>query len=55
MIQVVTNARSQQDADILSSEFFRQFTQVSEAVHHLTDAEAMPKVVKRIVPVVFLH
>jgi hypothetical protein len=55
MVKVVTDARSQQYANVLSRQLLPEFTKVHESVHHLTDAEAMPEVVKRIVAVVFLY
>ena len=55
MIEVVADARRQQYADVFTRQLVPQFTQVHEAVHHLSDAETVTEVVERIVAVVLLN
>lgn len=54
VVEVVTDARRQQYADVLLRQLLPQLTQVHEPVHHLAHAEAMSEVVKWIVAVVLL-
>jgi len=51
----VTDAGYEQDTDLLDAHVALQVTQVHHAVHHLGHAEAVPEVVERVVPVIFLH
>ena len=54
MIQIMTNACSEKDTNLLLADDLPEFTEVNHSIHHLCDTEAMSKVVKRIVSVVFL-
>lgn len=55
MVNVVANARGQENPDIFPCQLLRQLAQMNEPVHHLTDAETVSKVVKGVVTVVFLY
>ena len=50
----MTDARRDEDGDVFARQPFEQAALVDDAIHHLCDAEAVPEVVKRIVPVVLL-
>jgi len=54
VVEVMTDACSQHDADIFQSQLAPQLTQVYQSVHHLRDAETMAKVVEWIVAIVLL-
>ena len=54
VVQVVTDAGGQQDANISLAQRFLQPAAVYEDIHHLGNTEGVPEVVERIVPVVLL-
>ncbi|RUS83928.1 hypothetical protein EGW08_008342, partial [Elysia chlorotica] len=54
VIQVMTNCRSEQNAQVLCRHPLPELAQVDHTVHHLRHAEAVPEVVERVVPVVLL-
>jgi len=55
VVQVMADTCRHQDTDVLARQFLPQLAEVHEAIHHLTDAEAMSEVVKRIIAIVFLN
>ena len=55
MVEVVADARGQQDADVLARQLVPQRAEVHEAVHHLRHAETVAEVVERVVAVVLLN
>jgi len=55
VIEIVANASCDENSHVLDGQPVEQTTQVNEAVHHLSDAEAVTEVVKRIVAVVLLY
>jgi len=55
VIQIVADAGCEKKAEVFRRQIIPEMTQMEESVHHLGDAEAMPEVVERIVPVVLLH
>ena len=54
VVQVVTDAGRQEDADISLTERLLEPAAVYEDVHHLGNTEGVPEVVERIVPIVLL-
>jgi len=55
VVEVVTDTRGQQNADVLARQLVPQDAQMHEAVHHLRHAEAVSEVVERVVAVVLLN
>jgi len=55
VVEIVTYTRRQQYADVFACQLVPQFAEMHEAVHHLSDAEAVTEVVEGIVAVVLLY
>ena len=55
MVEVVTDARGEQHADVLTRQLVPQLAEMHETVHHLRDAETVTEVVERVVAVVLLN
>jgi len=51
----VANAGGDKYSHVLDGQLTEQTTQVYKAIHHLSDAETVSEVVKRVVAVVFLY
>jgi len=55
VVKVVTDAGCDEDSHVLDGQPVYQATHVYEAIHHLSDAEAVTEVVERIVSIVLLY
>ena len=51
----MTNAGGYENADVLFGQVFMKFAAVNQDIHGVSHAETVPKVMKRVVSVVFLH
>ena len=51
----MTNAGGYENADVLFGQVFMEFAAVNQDIHGVSHAETVPKVMKRVVSVVFLH
>ena len=51
----MTNAGGYENANVLFGQVFMEFAAVNQDIHGVSHAETVPKVMKRVVSVVFLH